>query len=110
VGVAAPAFFVLAIEGPDDSFGTAKGLAVGAIVVRALALTVFRGIWSVLALVLGRRARGDAAAGAEANMAYAAIVLGWLGLALSAVAVVRLVLYLAAWDGNLLFSYIDWPL
>lgn len=103
VGIVLPSVLILAIDRPAGIFEPAEGLGVVAIALRAAVLVAFRGVWSILAIVLGRR---DGASGDRT--AYAARVLGWVGIALTALAMIRLVVYLSGSDGGFLVWFIDW--
>jgi hypothetical protein len=113
IGVLAPYFVQLAIEGPDGRFGAPKGLSIGAIALRAGGFLAFRGVWSLVAILLGRTALAMARAAGEesdARLAYAATVLGWVGLAGTGIALIRTVFYLSAADPGFLQWLIDWRL
>ena len=103
VGILLPSVLILAIDRPAGIFGPPEELGVLAIALRAAALAAFRGVWSILAIVLGRRAEGSGD-----RAAYAARALGWVGLVLTALAVVRLVAYLNGSDASVAVWFIDW--
>src|SRR4051794_21153830 len=71
-------------QGPSQPAGPNQGAAVAALIFGIVGFVLCPFVGSVLALVLGYRAkRGiEAAGGSAGGVALAAIVVGWLGLAI----------------------------
>jgi uncharacterized membrane protein len=85
--------------GVPASAGETSGKAIASLVLGIGGFLIFPVVLSILAVIVGRSAKRDIAArpglGGD-GMATAGMVLGWIGVALTVVAILVLVLVLAA--------------
>jgi uncharacterized membrane protein len=89
--------------GAPASAGETSGKAIASLVLGIGGFVIFPVVLSILAIVFGRSARREIAERpglGGAGLATAGIVLGWIGVALTVIAVLFVVLLVAASTGS----------